>query len=122
MFQIPVSRIWFARLLAMALVVAVCGLGAPSPAAALSLDEAKSQGMIGEQPNGYLGVAPGGANGQAAALVKQINAKRRAVYQSVADGNGTTLQSVEILAGRKLIGRVKSGQWFKDQGGKWRRR
>jgi uncharacterized protein YdbL (DUF1318 family) len=93
-----------------------------APANALSLDEARAQGLIGEQPNGYLGLVPGQSNAEAAALVERINAKRRAAYQSVADSNGTTLKSVEALAGSKLIGRLQPGQWFRDQGGQWRRR
>jgi uncharacterized protein len=122
MLQIPISRKLLARMFAAVLVLAVSGLSMTSSVAALSLDEAKAQGLIGERPNGYLGVVPGAANGQAAALVNQINAKRRAAYQSVADSNGTTLKSVEVLAGRKLIGRLKSGQWFIEQGGGWKRR
>lgn len=122
MFQVPVSREWVVQMFAVSLVLAVSGLGMASPVDALSLDEAKSQGLIGEQPNGYLGVVPGAANSQAAALVNQINAKRRAAYRSVADSNGTTLKSVEVLAGRKLIDRLRPGQWFMDQGGKWQPR
>lgn len=122
MLQFPVLRKRFVRLIAVALVLAVSGLAATSPADALSLDEARAQGLIGEQPNGYVGVVPGSGNAQAAALANQINAKRRAAYRSVAASNGTTLQSVEVLAGSKLIGRLQPGQWLMDQNGQWRRR
>ncbi len=110
------------RSFVIAFAVAISVLVPLSPAAALSLDEAKAQGLVGEQPNGYIGAVPGQSNAAAAALVDQINAKRRAAYQSVADSNGTTLKSVEVLAGQKLIGRLQSGEWFQDQGGQWRRR
>jgi uncharacterized protein len=122
MFKIPRLRKWFIQLFAVAIVLTVSGFAMTAPAGALSLDEAKAQGLLGEQPNGYLAMVPGGANARAAALADQINAKRRAAYQSVADSNGTTLKSVEVLAGSKLIGRLQPGQWFMDQGGNWRRR
>jgi uncharacterized protein len=122
MFRFPVSRKRLAQIFVVGLVLAISGFGATTAALALSLDEAKAQGLVGERPNGYVGVVSGGNNAQAAALANRINAKRRAAYQSVADSNGTTLRSVEALAGRKLIGRLQSGQWFMDQGGKWRRR
>ena len=122
MFQVLVSRKRLVQIFAVGLVLVISGVGAATTALALSLDEAKAQGVVGERPNGYVGVVSGSNNAQAAALANQINAKRRAAYQSVANSNGTTLRSVEALAGRKLIGRLQSGQWFMDQGGKWRRR
>lgn len=118
----PEPGIWSARFFALILLAVVSGFAFSIPANALSLDEARAQGLIGEQPNGYLGLVPGQSHAQAATLVEQINAKRRAAYQSVADSNGTTLKSVEALAGSKLIGRLQPGQWFQDQGGQWRRR
>ena len=122
MFRIPSLGKWVARLFAVILVVALSGGVLSTSADALTLDEARAQGLIGEQSNGYLGLVPGQSNAAAAALVQQINAKRRAAYQSVADDHGTSLGSVEALAGRKLIGRLGAGQWFQDQGGQWRRR
>jgi uncharacterized protein YdbL (DUF1318 family) len=122
MFRISGKSGWLAQLFAVALVSAVAAAAWSAPVLALSLDEAKEQGLVGEQPDGYLGVVPGQSNPDAAALVNQINAQRRAAYQSVADSNGTTLKSVEVLAGQKLIGRLQSGEWFQDQSGQWRRR
>jgi uncharacterized protein len=120
MLQIPVSIKWFPQVFALILFLAVSGFAVASPAHALSLDEAKAQGLVGEQPNGYLGPVSGDA--RATALAQRINAKRRAAYQSVANSNGATLKSVEVLAGSKLISRLQSGQWFMDQAGQWRQR
>jgi len=41
---------------------------------AISLDDAKQQGMVGEQLNGYLGVVK--SSSDVNALVKKINSKR----------------------------------------------
>jgi uncharacterized protein YdbL (DUF1318 family) len=122
MFGIQLLRRPFIQVLMVTLVMVVIGFGATSPARALSLNDAKAQGLLGEQSNGYLGVVPGNANAQVSALIQKINAKRRAAYQSVANSNGTTLKSVEGVAGIKLLGRVQSGQWFMGSQGKWRRR
>ena len=46
---------------------------------ALDLDSAKSQGLVGEQPNGYLGVVK--ATSEAVELVSDVNEKRREAYQ-----------------------------------------
>ena len=122
MFGIQLLRRSFVQVLMATLVMVIIGFGATSPARALSLNDAKAQGLLGEQPNGYLGVVPGNANAQVSALIQKINKKRRAAYQSVANSNGTTVKSVEDVAGIKLLERVQSGQWFMDSQSKWRRR
>jgi uncharacterized protein YdbL (DUF1318 family) len=122
MFGIQLLKRSFVQVLMVTLVMVAIGFGATSPARALSLNDAKAQGLLGEQPNGYLGVVPGNVNAQVSALIQKINAKRRAAYQSVANSNGTTLKSVEGVAGIKLLGRVQPGQWFMGSQGKWRQR
>ncbi|MDG2285474.1 MAG: YdbL family protein [Alphaproteobacteria bacterium] len=122
MFPVQFTRRWIFLAVVLVFGAAITVFGVIPPAQALSLDEAKAQGLIGEQPNGYVGVVPGGNNPAAASLTAQINAKRRAAYQNIAKRNATTLQSVEVVAGGKLVGRVKSGQWYMDAAGKWHRR
>jgi uncharacterized protein len=122
MFPVQFTRRWIFLAVILVFGAAITAFGVVLPAQALSLDEAKAQGLIGEQPNGYVGVAPGENNPAAATLSARINAKRRAAYQNIAKRNATTLQSVEAVAGGKLVGRVKSGQWYMDAAGKWHRR
>jgi len=54
-------------------------------AMALTLDEAKQQGRVGETRSGY--IAPVKQDAETLALVKNINAGRTEKYQEVADGN-----------------------------------
>ena len=88
-----------------------------SQAWALNLDEAKSGGMVGETPSGYL--APVGNQGDAVKkLVKDINAKRKAQYKSIAQKNGAALEAVEALAGEKAMKAASKGHFIKVNG-KW---
>jgi len=105
-----------AVLLAAALALA----GIALPAAAISLDQAKSQGLVGEQANGYLGVVSGGADVQA--LVADINGKRKQEYEGIARRNNTTLEAVEALAGKKAIERTPAGQYVRPPSGGWIRK
>ena len=109
------ARILAALLLALGLALA------PAVAQAGPLDDAKAAGWVGERPNGYLGVVPG-APASAEALVSDNNAKRKAKYGSVASSQGTTLQAVEIVAGEKLIGRARSGEYVMTASGQWVRK
>lgn len=88
-------------------------------ALALSLGEAKQKGLVGEQATGYLGVVSG--NAEANALVEDINAKRKQKYQSIAQRNGTSLQSVEQLAGKATLNKTPAGQ-FINAGNGWQKK
>lgn len=81
-----------------------------------SLGSAKEQGLVGEQPNGYLGVVNEKAD--TAELVRLINAARRAEYQRLAKDNGLALQDVESMAGLKAIERTSSNHYILING-KW---
>lgn len=85
----------------------------------LSLDDAKQQGLVGEQLSGYLGTVS--ANTEAAALVQDINAKRKQKYQEIAQRNGASLQSVEKLAGKTAIEKTPAGQ-FINLGSGWQQK
>ena len=55
---------------------------------ALSLQEAKAQGLVGEQANGYLAAVKSDASADVKALVDDINVKRKEKYQSIAIAMG----------------------------------
>ena len=100
---------------------AVMVLGLVAGAWAMDLDAAKSQGLVGERPDGYLGaVAAGRADVQA--LVKDINTQRRTKYQAIAQKRGTTLGAVEQFVGQKLITRAGPGEYVMTPGGQWVRK
>lgn len=87
---------------------------------ALDLDSAKQQGLVGEQMNGYLGLIDS-ANSDAAALVTEINRKRKTHYQGIANKQNTALDNIQQIAGEKLIQRARSsGQYYQTNSG-WER-
>src|SRR5699024_2126873 len=81
-----------------------------------NLSQAKSAGLLGEQPNGYLGVVK--AQGGAAEIARLINQARRAEYQRLAKNNNIQLSDVETMAGKKALDRTPSGQYI-QLNGKW---
>lgn len=93
---------------------------APALAQSMSLDEAESRGLVGEQLNGYLGVVEAIPGVQA--LVDDINLKRRQLYRDIARKNGIPLSAVEKLAGQKAIEKSQPGEIVQDANGQWVRR
>lgn len=103
----------------MALVLA-------APVAALSLDEAKSrldsaksEGLVGEMPSGYLGVVTG--SGDAAAIADAINQARRDEYARIAEKHNIPVSQVEVVAGKKALEKTPSGQYIQVDG-RWVRK
>ena len=81
---------------------------------ALSLDEAKQKGLVGENDNGYLGLVVNDTD--AKILVADINTKRKSVYIKLAAENGITLQQVEKLAAKKGYDKTLSGHYLLVEG------
>ncbi|QYJ84677.1 YdbL family protein [Shewanella mesophila] len=84
---------------------------------AISLQDAKSQGLVGEQINGYLGVVV--SNKDATELADSVNAKRRAHYEKIAKKNGINVDDVAKLAAEKAIAAAQQGQFIQTPQGKW---
>ena len=97
------------------MAMATLMLSVSSLAFALSLDEAKAKGLVGEKPSGYLGAVT--SSGEVQALVTDINGKRRKAYEEIAKRNGTALSAVEALAGQKAIQTTKTGNYIEGPGG-----
>lgn len=89
-----------------------------TPAAwAISLDDAKNQGLVGEQLNGYLGAVK--STPEVNALVKKINSKRREAYAETARNAGVEINIIELRIGERLIQRAPAGQYVQTPNGQW---
>lgn len=95
-------------------------LALPLAAAAVTLEDAKRDGLVGETWKGYLGAVKAGPSSEIKALVDEVNAKRRAEYERIAEKNAINVEDVELVAGKKAIERTGAGQYIKMQGGAWR--
>lgn len=106
----------------LALVVLAFGAGVGPTMAQADLSAAKAQGLVGEKPDGLLGVVDGSAPADVQALVDRINAERRAQYQEVAQRTGQNLAQVQAVAGDRLVQATPSGQFVMNAAGRWVRK
>jgi uncharacterized protein YdbL (DUF1318 family) len=86
-----------------------------SQAYAMTLQEAKAAGLLGEKSDGYVGIV--GSTPEANQIAASVNAQRRAAYQDMANRNGTSLNAVEALAGETAINKTPGGQYVNTGGG-----
>ncbi|EKN6115608.1 DUF1318 domain-containing protein [Yersinia enterocolitica] len=91
-----------------------------SGAFALTLEQAKQQGRVGETLSGYL--APVKKDAETLALVEQINIARAEKYQEVAQKNHISTEDVAELAGQKLVNRAAAGEYVRGINGQWMQR
>jgi len=84
---------------------------------AVSLEQAKQQGLVGEMANGYLGIVV--TSPEATSLVAEINKKRKNIYLDIARKNKLTMKQVTALAGEKAIAKTRSGHLIKMTSGGW---
>jgi uncharacterized protein YdbL (DUF1318 family) len=90
--------------------------------AALTLDDAKQSGLVGEDASGYIAAVSNKPSKDVQALVADINAKRRTEYERIAAANGISVSDVEQLAGKKAIEKSPAGDYIRLPGEDWRKK
>jgi uncharacterized protein YdbL (DUF1318 family) len=109
--------------LTVGLSLAATGAVAQTAAAAkATVDAAKSQGVVGEQGDGFLGVASGSADSATKSAVAEINAGRAQAYKDIAARTGVTAAAAGEATAQQLIGRLAPGAWYRPLGGSWTRK
>ena len=111
----------FRRIAAAGLMAGVALAPASGYAASAIVEQAKSQCVVGEQADGYLGVVSG-ADASAALRreIRDINQQRKAVYADLARRNGVTIEVTAALTAEKLINQARRrGQCYRDQNSRW---
>jgi len=79
------------------------------------IEQAKAQGVIGEQYDGYLGIAdPGRASAEVKRKVDQVNAGRLAEYTRISQKSGDPVATVAAAMAEKLFANAESGEVLKS--------
>lgn len=87
------------------------------PALALDLPQARTQGLVGELPTGYVGMVKSGAGVQT--LIAEVNARRKQEYQRISKENGEAVDVVAKLAAVQVIQKLPAGSLYQSPDGKW---
>jgi uncharacterized protein YdbL (DUF1318 family) len=82
--------------------------------------QARAEGLIGEQPDGYLGIV-GTPTDALRKLVSNINIQRKAAYTKQA-ANGATVEQMAFVAGCNLIEQTAVGEKYQAPDGTWKTR
>lgn len=86
------------------------------------VEQARAAGTVGEQADGYLGIAKAGSS-DLKGRVDAINIKRRAIYTDLAAKRGVTVQEVAAATACELLqSRVPAGGSYRLADGNWQTR
>ncbi|PCJ24226.1 MAG: hypothetical protein COA96_10090 [SAR86 cluster bacterium] len=109
------------NLLSKSAALLFCLLLIPASFAA-TLQEAKAEGLLGEQRDGYVGLVVADAPADIVAIVRDVNSQRRQRYEQIAQQNGITLQQVQSLAYEQAVEATQSGNYIQNASGAWVRK
>ncbi|MEX0964885.1 MAG: YdbL family protein [Pseudohongiellaceae bacterium] len=103
-------------------LILVCFLLLIPAGYALTLQEAKNSGLVGELQSGYVGLVVESVNSEVLALVRDVNNQRRELYREIAQQNGISVEQVAALAFTKAVEATPVGQYLQDASGAWVRK
>jgi uncharacterized protein YdbL (DUF1318 family) len=101
------------------LLTAICLVFFLQTAWAIDIDSAKSQGLVGEAYTGYLAAVETPASAEVQTLIRQVNAKRKAEFESTAQSTGATLEQVAFRFYELAVQRTVAGHFYQDKSGRW---
>ncbi len=84
-----------------------------------TVDAAKTQGLVGERIDGYLGLVTDNTPANVQTAVNEINISRKSYYTKFARAKGVEVAVVARLSGEKLIAKAKSGEKTMGENGMW---
>lgn len=106
----------------VALAVVFYLAGNAETAFAITLDEARTQGLVGERPDGLIGAVASNAGTDVAALIAEVNAARLDSYRRLSVKDGAPMEAVQAIAGEKLTSKAKENGWYvMSTDGRWSR-
>jgi len=95
---------------------------ASSGAWAIDLDSAKDQGLVGEANSGFLAAIKQPPSTEVKALIKDVNARRRARFEQAAGRTDATLDQVKARFYQLAVQKTQPGHYYQDASGSWRRK
>ena len=86
---------------------------------AISIDDAKSRGLIGERVDGYVGYVVTPPSNDVKVLVKSVNNKRREKFSESAKHNGIKTEQVAGRFYQRAVKATARGHYYQNTNGAW---
>ncbi len=87
---------------------------------ALTLDQARARGLVGEKTDGYVGAVTPSAEAQS--VVADVNARRRTEYEKISRQNSQPVSVVGKVAAETIINGLPAGAFYQGADGSWKKK
>jgi len=101
------------------LAMAFVGILLAFPAVAMTLEQGRSSGAVGEKSDGYVAVLKTAPDVQS--LVDDVNARRKQEYLRISKQNGQSVEDVAKLAAQQIVDKLPSGALYQAGNG-WKKK
>jgi uncharacterized protein YdbL (DUF1318 family) len=89
---------------------------------AIGLQDAKSQGLVGEARTGYIAAVQQPASAEVNQLIASVNAKRKEQFERTAEKTNTTLLQVSNRFYELAVQKTAPGHYYQDANGRWKKK
>ncbi len=89
---------------------------------AIDIGSAKTQGLVGEANSGYLAAVKTPASAEVNALIAEVNAKRKAEFETTAQKTGATIEQVAYRFYELAVQKTAAGNYYQDAAGAWKQK
>ncbi|MFQ5636218.1 MAG: YdbL family protein [Gammaproteobacteria bacterium] len=83
---------------------------------------AKAQGLVGEANTGYVAAVKTPPGADIAALIAEVNAKRKAKFRQTAADTGATVEQVAYRFYELAVQKTRPGHYYQDASGRWKKK
>jgi uncharacterized protein YdbL (DUF1318 family) len=89
---------------------------------AIDINSAKEQGLVGEANTGYLAAVKTPPSAEVQALIKDVNGRRKAEFESTAKKTGATVEQVRARFYELAVSKTARGNYYQDARGAWQKK
>ncbi|MGF1723649.1 YdbL family protein [Photobacterium nomapromontoriensis] len=86
---------------------------------ALDLQQAKTQGLIGEANTGFVAATTAIPSKEVRQLIIMVNNQRNAKFKKIAVSHGLSVREVSHLAYKKAVEKTQAGHYYQNSSGRW---
>ncbi|PST94216.1 DUF1318 domain-containing protein [Photobacterium sp. NCIMB 13483] len=89
---------------------------------AITLQQAKQQGLVGETNTGFIAAIKSSNNADVSRLINSVNSHRQETYQAISQSHDLSLSTVKQRAYHKAIEKTQAGHFYQNSHGSWQKK
>ncbi len=89
---------------------------------AIDINSAKEQGLVGEANTGLLAAVKKPPSAEVAALIRDVNARRKARFEQAVRRTDATPEQVRARFYQLAVEKTRPGHYYQDTSGAWRKK